>query len=126
MRETKGSLAAYLILLGLIGLPSALLSLIQLETIPNIGIVNAVAGVLSVLLLFSGVFIKKSLEKPQLLLALLFIDGGWLLLSIGYKLAEDFPVSFFWGGVELLITIYLIYSVKRLSKEHNEEKADQA
>jgi len=119
MKETKKSLKWYLIAIGIL----------SLWGISNIGIINKdfISGILllinaffGVLFLYTGMKIDELLDKsPKFIFNILITWLGFIIINSLY----NFVKGLFVGAniisviISVLITIYLIKNLKRLSNE---------
>lgn len=125
MRETVGSMRAYLILVGLVGGARSIFLLLNRSIFGPVNVPNTLeaqvgAGIdlaLALGFLFAGIFLRKLLrDLPGLLIGLLCITivvqifvAITLFINFGRASVLVAP------GIALLVSVYLLSNVKRLS-----------
>ena len=129
MRETAGSLRAYFIVVGVIGLAAAALSasffvsllryaaaMPPLTTIMLV-VTIVVETVLAAAFLYTGVRLPVMLRtSPAFVVRLLWVTAAWTAISFLASLASGFqPLAAVHLVIGLLICWYLLRSVRRLT-----------
>ena len=117
MSETVGSLRAYFILVGVVGVALNALSLKE-ELNPTIVKVAAVANLaIALAFLASGVLLKKLLrDSPGLLKGLLYASAAvQVVVAAALFAIVQQPVLLLAPAIGLLIFWYLLVNVNRLS-----------
>lgn len=119
MRETVGSLKAYFILVGVLGLIGNIGAIAASQVNPLFLISGLIGLAFSGAYLYIGIMLRKLLvESPKLV-------KNFILASMAY-LIVDFLLTLLGGdqtnsvirlAIGLLITWYLLSNVKRLSQE---------
>lgn len=129
MRETVGSLRAYFIFVGIIGIITAVLSarliialLPMISQLPIITMLvlalsTVVDVVLSIMFVYTGMRLPKLLHtSPKFVLGLIYVLAAWIIISFLLSLLAKISVlAVVYLVVGLLIAWYLRKNVLRLS-----------
>jgi len=118
MRETVGSLCAYFILGGLVGVFSAL----RINLL-NAGIIGEVVGVITIAFSVAFVYVGFTLSKllrssASRVATLLYASAGWSVFAFLLSVLGGPPaIALFTLILSLLIVWYLLKNARRLAGE---------
>jgi hypothetical protein len=118
MRETVGSLRAYFIVFGLYCV-WATLSEVGNAPLTPVARVSGILGLaFAVAFVVTGILMKRLLaSRPLILMVLVAAHASIFMLGQAVSLLRGEPVRAVLLGVEVGISAYLIYSVKRLTAQ---------
>lgn len=119
MRETVGSMRAYFILSGFLGILQSLFQIMASEGNVVFIAISAIQFGLALGFVYVGITLRKLLSQaPQHVRLLLIVAGGWSILLFVIGLLSTIDVS---GvvvlAISLLIIWYLLHNVNRLTQE---------
>jgi membrane associated rhomboid family serine protease len=129
MRESVGSLKAFFIVIGLLGVFGSYRVLTQPQTtIDVISLIFIVIGIgFSIAYLYIGISLRKLLvESPKIVTTVIFANIASEVLNFLLSLSQGFQVGSLVGlAIALLINWYLFSSVVRLSREEKSKRENQ-
>ena len=115
MKETPNSLRLFFLVTGFLGLlPLPVLPFLFIF-MPWVGLVNLLGVCLSAYVFYCGIRIQKTLAKPEMIIKVLYVQLALIVLAALLTLSnKSIPFA---NIIAILIDIYLIRSVQRLSAE---------